>query len=130
MMSKIIAKVATIISDSILALNVGSDKGVAEDDKAFVMRAIKVQDPDTSEELGTVRVSVLALRVNHVQPKLCTAYVTSAQDDVGYNPTRVRKTKKIADSSMEEKPGISVFVQAGDRVEIEIKDTYSDEPPF
>jgi hypothetical protein len=131
MMSRIPAKVATIISNSLLALNVGSDRGVADDDKVYVMRTINVEDPDTHEKLGSVAVSVLSLRVTHVQPKLCTAVVTSTQDDDGnISPLRVRRAKKIADSSFEEKAGISVYVQVGDRVEIEIKDTYSDEPPF
>jgi hypothetical protein len=129
-MSKVIAKIAAVISDSLIAINVGSDKGVADDDKALVMRTIDIEDPDTSEKLGSVSVSVLALKVNHVQPKLCTAYVTSIQDDAGNNPLRTRKAKKIVENSYEEKTGISVFMQIGDLVEIETKDKFSDEPPF
>ena len=37
---------------------------------------------------------------------------------------------RIVIDSYEERQEISVFVQVGDRVEIETKDRYSDEPPF
>ena len=129
-MSRLEAKVAEIISNNILAFNVGSDKGVATSDSAYVMRTVEVRDPDTGEKLGGVRVTVLQLRINHVQHKLCTAYVTSLQDEVVNNPLATRRTKKIVERRAEEKTGVSVYIQRGDSAEIEIKDESSEEPPF
>jgi hypothetical protein len=130
MMPRVSGKVANVISNTLLAINIGSDKGVAEGDIAYVMRHIEIEDPDTREELGSVRVSVLNLRVNHVQPKLCTAYVVSTQDIGQTNPIISRQTKRIVTQRSDEKQGISVYVKVGDIAEVDTKEKYSEEPPF
>lgn len=129
-MARVPAKVANVISNTILAFNVGSDKGVTVGDTAYVMRHVEIEDPDTRENLGSVRVSVLQLRVNHVQAKLCTAYVTSTQETGQSNPLAARPTKRIVTQRGEEKQGISVFVKVGDIADIEASEKSSEDPPF
>jgi hypothetical protein len=132
-MNKIPAKVAAVLTDSIVALNIGSDNGVSVDDKANVLRRVEINDPDTHERLGEVGVIVLQLRVSHTQEKLCTAHVTSYQDDAAANvSTRVRRFKKIVKEPLDEKAGVNVYVEVGDIVNVEVKDSggFSDEPPF
>lgn len=131
-MTSVPVKVATVISDSLLAFNAGTNRGIRAGDMATVYRIVEVSDPETKEKLGAVSVPKLSLRINHVQEKLCTGIVTSAQDEpTNVNVTRVRKLKRIVESSFDEKAGINVYVSPGDPSVIEIKEeSSSDEPPF
>lgn len=76
------AKIATILSDTSIAINVGEDDGVDLDSVVFVWRSVDVEDPDNGEVLGTVKLKNLKLNVYEVYPRLALAKVEAQ----GYNP--------------------------------------------
>lgn len=123
-MKRIRAKVANVISESSVALNVGSNSGVKENLTVRIMRTVKVEDPDTKEELGQVLVTKLNLRVSLVQDKLCVARVTDTQDmpleDAIRSITRIRKKKTIVSSAFDEELGKSVHVSVGDNAVVDV----------
>jgi hypothetical protein len=69
------AKVASVLSDSELVFNVGSGRGVHEDDVATVFRQIPISDPDSHEDLGQIRRPVVRCRVTEVQQRMCVGTV-------------------------------------------------------
>lgn len=74
------AKVASVLSSSRLAFNVGEKDRVAEGDRVFVMRIERVTDPDSKETLGFVNLVHLRLAVSEVQERFCVADVTELAD--------------------------------------------------
>ncbi|PSK66679.1 hypothetical protein B0E53_01319 [Micromonospora sp. MH33] len=84
-MSEIVGKVARIINEHELAINVGGDKGIAVGDKVALYRTIDVKDPDSGEILGSVDVRKLRLEVVIVEPKFCVAAITERQTGSGSN---------------------------------------------
>ena len=121
-MAKIVAKVATVISESEVAFNVGSESGVKINYSATIQRPVRIEDPDTHEELGTVLVPALKLKVSLVADKYSVGVVDELQD----NPddlstivfTRPRR-KRIVEPPSVAKTGVSVVIGIGDRVQIE-----------
>ncbi|MFJ8792711.1 FlgT C-terminal domain-containing protein [Streptomyces sp. NPDC102462] len=75
-MSEINAKLAALVDDSRIAINAGSNKGVAEGDEVVLFRTVEVTDPDTGESLGSVDVRKLALEIELVREKMSVAIVT------------------------------------------------------
>jgi hypothetical protein len=113
------AKVADIISDNELAFNAGSEAGVEEGSFASVQRNVMIKDPDTQEELGSVLVGVLRLRIHLVEPKFSVGSVSELQetgDSLAF--LTARRYKKIVQGKSEEKSGVSVYVKRGDIVTI------------
>ncbi|ROS33765.1 FlgT C-terminal domain-containing protein [Curtobacterium sp. PhB78] len=74
-MRKITAKVAKVLSKSEIAINVGENVGVEENNKVKVMRQIDIFDPESSESLGSITRTVLTLDVVSVQEKLAIARI-------------------------------------------------------
>lgn len=70
------AKVASVISPTQIAINVGSNKGISIKHSATIFRDVEIKDPDGGAFLGSVKVPILRLRVNTVQDKFCLATVT------------------------------------------------------
>lgn len=133
-MTRIRAKVASIISDSQVAFNAGSDDGVVEGAVIKLLKSTEVIDPDTQELLGTVSITKLNLQVNHVQEKLCVARVTDMQpsaEDSLTSITKIRRRKRVVSSPFEEEPGKTVLVSIGEEARIELPSTKEDaELPF
>ena len=71
--SQIEGKVAAIIDDTTLVLNIGSEQGVAEG-TAFAIFAThgQIADPDSGELLGLWEMVKAQVVVTHVQPRICT----------------------------------------------------------
>ena len=69
----ITGKVAAIIDDTTLVLNVGYEDGVKEG-MAFAVFAEQrdIQDPDTGESLGKWEMGKARVAVVHVQARMCT----------------------------------------------------------
>jgi hypothetical protein len=66
------AKVAQILSDTTLVLNVGSAAGVREGTRFLIYQNGKeILDPQTGVPLGTVEIVKATVEVDHVQEKLC-----------------------------------------------------------
>lgn len=85
-MADITSKIAQLITATQVAFNAGSKKGVKVGDYVTLYRTVDLEDPETKEPLGTVRVPRLLLRVNLVQEKFCVAEVITSDID---NPTAV-----------------------------------------
>ena len=73
MSTPIEGKVAAIIDDTTLVLNVGSEQGV-EEGMAFAIFALhgEIEDPDSGQPLGRWEVVKARVVATHVQARLCT----------------------------------------------------------
>jgi hypothetical protein len=69
------AKVAKVLSDRRIAINIGSRNGVNVGDSVVFYEDVDVADPDTSEPLGSVRLRRLTMDVELVQDRLSVAVV-------------------------------------------------------
>lgn len=75
-------KVAAIIDDTTLVLNVGLEHGVREGMAFLVFDAhAEVADPDSGEVLGNWEMVKARLVVTHVQERMCTAKEPVVADD-------------------------------------------------
>ena len=66
----IYAKVAAVLSGTMVVFNIGTAGGVSVGDEASIYRDTEVFDPDSRESLGVVREVRLKFEVVHVQEKL------------------------------------------------------------
>lgn len=66
-------KVAQVLSQRELAMNVGSEQGVEEGMKFDVMGSADIRDPDSKELIGKIERSKLRVRVSYVQEKVAVA---------------------------------------------------------
>jgi hypothetical protein len=111
------ARVATILTESEVAINAGSDSGVATGDRVTVYKKVDISDPETDELLGTVHVPIIRLAIISVQPRLSIAEVIELQDIEGQQLnflTRAQaREKRVVQRSVEAKAGISVYVPVG-----------------
>jgi len=106
MPDKLAASVASILSSSRIALNVGIAAGVAEGDPVFVMRTEHITDPDTKEELGSVDLVHLRFRVTQVDQRFCIAEVielAEGEQEPGINflprVLQPARRKRVADDT-------------------------------
>ena len=67
-------KVAQVINERAIALNVGTANGVAVGMYFEVMQPIDVRDPDTGEILGHIEDSKVKVKVYQVQQRLSLAH--------------------------------------------------------
>lgn len=134
-MTDLTAKVAAFVSDTLLALNAGENKGVQEGDQVIIYRKVEIEDPDSKEPLGAVRVPKLHLRVNHVQDKLCVAMVTDREGSSSLSQVLpnapLKQIVQEAKPSNKQPRGRLVPVALGEEVVIKLRDVEThDEPPF
>ncbi|WJL97212.1 FlgT C-terminal domain-containing protein [Microbacterium sp. ET2] len=73
-----VGKVATIIRDTEIALNIGSADGVEEGDTVLLYRDVTVTDPDSGEILGSVRYPKVRMTVTSVEPRFAVARIGNA----------------------------------------------------
>lgn len=120
------AKVATVISDNEIAVNVGAAAGVREDDIAVVQRSTEVTDPVTNARLGTVKRPAIRMRVVEVHERLAVARVVEpartifALFDTALGATPRPALQRITTDPAGEGPDI-VLVQRGFDVVIEAR---------
>ena len=67
-------KVAQVLSDRALVINIGEADGVTYDMEFHISEIIPVKDPDTSIELGKVEWPIVSLRVYDVQEHITVLY--------------------------------------------------------
>ena len=118
----IAARVAAVVSDSEVAINVGAHQGVQADDVVVVMRTFQIADPDTGRPIGEVTRPKLRLRVVEVQPDLAVAKSIEPVEvriDIISAFARAR-TKGVTSDSAAAGPDV-VFVARGDLVFVEVK---------
>ena len=73
MSESIVAKVAAVMDDTTLVLNVGSEQGVSEGMLFdIVAQHQEIADPDTGESLGQWEVAKARVVVTHVQERMST----------------------------------------------------------
>jgi len=80
-MADIIAKLAQVVTSAQIAINAGSAKGVKRGDRAVIFRVVNIEDPDTKEPLGSVRVPRLVFKVTSVVDNFCLADVETVDVD-------------------------------------------------
>ena len=82
-------KVAAIIDDATLVLNIGLDKGVREGMTFLVYdEHAEIVDPDTGEGLGAWEMVKARLLVTHVQERMCTVKAPIAPHETATSSTR------------------------------------------
>lgn len=74
-MPELSAKIAEVLSKSEIVINIGEDHGVEQGNTVEVNREIEIFDPDSMESLGSIKRTVLALRVVEVQSRLSIARI-------------------------------------------------------
>jgi hypothetical protein len=67
-------KVARVLSDRELVVNIGTADGVTYGMQFDIIETVQVKDPDTSTLLGTVERSIVSLTVFGVQEHLSVLY--------------------------------------------------------
>ena len=92
-------KVATIVDEDQVAVNVGSQSGVAIGDLLTIRREVKVADPDTLDSLGAVSLVRLRLRITLLAEGFSVGTVidqTPSNSFGGLIATQVKRTKTVS----------------------------------
>lgn len=131
-MTCIEGKLAALVDDSRVAVNLGSLAGVQEGDDVTLYRTVEVEDPDTGESLGSVDVEKLHLQVELVREKMCVAVVTdlyyadNEPADGVWALIRPKRRKRVAfDVSKGDRR--TVKVKIGERAVVDIAGEEGDE---
>jgi hypothetical protein len=123
------AKVATILDENQIALNKGSDGGIAVGDTVGLFRNVEIVDPDTKKSLGTVSLGKLGLRINFVTATYSVARVTDRVAATPGKPQVSLSTKTISeDPFIDVNDRTQVHVLVGERAVVS-RDIKED-PPF
>lgn len=119
------AKVAEVISDTVIAINAGEDAGVELGDRVVVWRFVDVLDPDSGDILGTVRLENLRLKVSSVHQRFSLARVDSDTPNFlagMFRPSKVIvSTRRVLDAE-------TVRLSEGDSVTVFIDDSLLSAP--
>jgi hypothetical protein len=70
---RIEAKIAAVVNETTLVLNVGTDVGVGEDDQVEIWEEREIKDPDGGESLGFIKITLARAVVTEAQEKLSVA---------------------------------------------------------
>ena len=92
-------KVATIVNEDQVAVNVGSNSGVEVSDLLTIRREVKVTDPDTKEPLGTVSLVRLRLQITLVSDSFSVGTIidqTPSNLFAGILAAQVKHTKTVS----------------------------------
>ena len=100
------AKVAQVLSNNELVINVGKADGVTYDMEFNITEIIEITDPDTSKVLGVVEWPIVFLHVWEVQENLTVLYST--------NKTLITDDKRLFSKSL--LSSNRAFVKIGDSV--------------
>ena len=75
MIKPIRGKVARVLNEREIALNVGTENGVTVDMHFDIIdpSGLHIKDPDTGRELGSIKRTKVRVRVTHVQDRLSIA---------------------------------------------------------
>lgn len=114
-MIEISAQVASVLSASEIAINVGTARGVQIGDSAIVWRSVDIRDPNTNESLGSVLRRRLQLDVRSVEERFCVASVHIPAPNV-LGSFFGRQTTWI--TGMEVKDEALVPLKSGDQVTV------------
>ena len=119
------AKIAALLSDTKLAVNVGSLSGVAKGDDVVIFETVSVTDPDTDEPLGEVKLVQLRLRIEDVQERLAVAVVPTENASLSRLITQIGPPGPIA--RLTENPfdtdNSRILVDRGQSVVVVLKST-------
>jgi hypothetical protein len=112
------AKVARVLSDRSIAINLGEESGVQPGNKVIVWRKVEVRDPDSKEVLGSVRLENLRLAVSEVHPQFSLARVESSSPLFGmFKPSKVIVS---SDRALDQE---QVRLNVGDAVTVFVSET-------
>ena len=96
-------KVAAVLDENRLVLNVGTDHGVAPNMVFKIIETRTIRDPDTGDELGKVDVTKTRTLVGKVEERMSIAYPRSAYDDRFFSSILTRQKFKSDDIQHTEK---------------------------
>lgn len=122
--SKIEGRVAEIVGDYRLALNVGSKHGVHEDDVFIIYEeGSEIVDPETKRKLGKYEHVKAKVRVEHVQDQICIVKNTQKETITEPSPYSVLSSfgriQRTVDKELPVSAGKKVFysqtIQIGDK---------------
>jgi hypothetical protein len=129
----VLGKVSTILAPDQLAINVGTKNGVGVGDWVTVWRIVNIVDPDTHEDLGSVQLVKLNLKVTLAAEKYSVATVS----DKVKQPVQVTSKPSLrsaplkaitSDPSTDDDDPAQVYVKVGEG--IQVRRWITEEPPF
>jgi len=128
-MPELSAKVATVLDEEQIVLNVGAVDGVSVGDRVDLWNVVSVTDPDTGGKLGVVRTQKIRLEAREVQEHLTVARVYAPAFNFGSlifqgSPTKTINTPGRDNNSVSVTRGeeATVYVQS-----VELESSPSDE---
>lgn len=118
-------RVAMVLDDHQIAINLGSDDGVVEGDKVQLLRAVEVPDPlNKGASLGTAFVKKGSLIIDSVDAKFSVARVAKGRKGGGTSALIFGVLEPlflITEDASEDGPG-RVYVQQNDYVDVTLSD--------
>ena len=125
MTNEVEALVANVLDSYRVALNVGTNQGVKEGDSVTLWRIVDVKDPESGEQLGSVRLDNLKLDVTLVDAKYCVASVRSSS--ALFAGSAIFGTRKrIAKDPHPDREDDLVRVRPGDEATVYVRDESDD----
>ncbi|QOD04383.1 FlgT C-terminal domain-containing protein [Pseudarthrobacter sp. BIM B-2242] len=119
-MPSIRGKVATVLDEDQIAINVGSNDGVQEGAKVVILREVNIPDPSIEGgSLGTAFVRKASLKVEIVEPRFSVARVSKVNRSQSLFMTNMEPEFVFVDDPAREGKG-RLFVQANDPIEVSV----------
>lgn len=117
-------KVAGLVDSTMVAINVGSKDGVRKGDEVQVYRQVNVKDPDSKEELGSVILTKVNLKVNYVDVRFSVAETVGTVSSGGiaglYTGALFNDARQIeVTTNPESASSVRVLLAIGDPVFVE-----------
>ncbi|QYF88561.1 hypothetical protein [Arthrobacter sp. PAMC25284] len=122
-MKRVNARIATVLGDQRVAINIGADIGVSVDDQVIIFDVIEIPDPDNpGEVLGETELPVLTMKIESVSDRFSVARVPFKMPNIGQIVSGIRAEPEVLitkDASMKERSGW-VVVEPGETVQVQL----------
>lgn len=117
-MPAIRGRVAMVLDEDQIAINIGSNDGVEEGAKVVILREVDIPDPLVDGgSLGTAFVRKATLRVESVEPRFSVARVSKVNRSQSLFATNLEPEFVFIDNPDREGRG-RLYVQANDPIEV------------
>lgn len=122
-MNWINARVAKVLDDQRLAINIGTAIGVSVDDQVVIFDVIDIPDPDNpGESLGETELPVLNLKIETVSDRFSVARVPFRMPNISQivSGTRAEPEALITDDPNKKDRSGWIFVEPGETVQVRL----------
>lgn len=122
-MKRVNARIARVLGDQRVAINIGADIGVSVDDQVIVFDVIDIPDPDNPEEsLGETELPILTLKIESVSERFSVARVPFKMPNISQivSGTRAEPEVLITDDPSKKERSGWVVVEPGEIVQVRL----------